>query len=902
MATSSSTKKDSSSSSSSRWHNFSTRISTSLASALLEWLLILFLFITAVFSYVITKFASYCKLKAPCLFCSRIDHVLGKERNGYYLDLICSFHKSEISSLVYCCKHDKLVNIQGVCETCILSAATVDKSNAESSEFLVGDKSVEDESGSVFDQDHPLLGKSERTERTVPGHCSCCSERFALNCYDRNFVFTESRTRSREVDFDVADDGEIESSLYERISAKKVVSVRDQRVRNDRADPLSRVGYTELKINSDTESEYEVPLSDDDGVSVPVRRTDDTEEDIRVPLTDDTEEDKRVPCEYVELPSVDDSNEDLTSGKLGTSASVFEPLLSEPGMQVENTDICGIKTVAAAVESGNGLTELKWQKIERSAVCPSSSEATPFNNVPTLSNKTGVPVEVSKENDDLRTDEEGLTSEQGPSMESEENIKSGNKLKASEEGLEPTIASSDVGQQNPNLLDLGDAYKLAVGNRGRQLSGMLAEHWLGKDSSRVNEDLKILMSQFSATRGTDMSFNDISPRLSINSEEAKSSDVSNSTGMQILQKMISLERNESGLSLDGSIVGEIEGESPVDKLKRQVDHDRKLMNALYKELEEERNASAIAASQALAMITRLQEEKATLHMEALQHLRMMDEQSEYEMEALQNANDLLAEKEKEIEDLEAKVEFYRKNFPNETLLENTVEKNSEMKVKDIGLDHSQCTFVENNGSVPEKSVAENPNIYDKTDILLTSAEEKNIQSVKSSLVEFPDEKLYISQRLKKLEKQVYFFLNTHHSPDNLPNSENIGKEVPENSENLDNNLLTEDSLPSFKLNSDATIDDQSSKKPPVCKQNGEIESSGCSSPVLCENSDLASTRSVVSDFIERLQALEADHSFLEHTINLLSEGGEGLKLLQEIADRLQQLRMIGIRERDHPVA
>ncbi|CAI8615582.1 unnamed protein product [Vicia faba] len=810
MATSSS-KRDSSSSSSSRWHNFSTRISTSLASALLEWLLILFLFTSAVFSYVITKFASYCKLKAPCLFCSRIDHVLG------------------------------------VCETCILSAANA---NPESSKLL-----VEDESGSVF--------TSER------GHCSCCSERFVMNCY-------ESRTRSRVVDFDVVDDVEVE-----KISAKSV---------GDCADPLSRVGYTELKISSDTESQYEVALLDNEGVSVPVHGRDDTEEDVR------------VPCEYVELCSVDDSNEDLTSGKLGTSASVFEPLLSESRMQVENIHVDGIKTAAAAAESGNGLTELKWQKIERSAVCPSPSEATPFNDVPTLSSKIGVPVEVSKENDDFRNDEEGLTSKQGPTVDSEENINSGNKLIASEGGLESTLVSSDIGQQNLNSLDLGDAYKLAVGNRGRQLSGMLAEHWLWKDSSRVNEDLKILMSQFSATRGTDMSFSDISPRLSINSEEAKSSDVSNSTGMQILQKMISLERNESGLSLDGSIVGEIEGESPVDKLKRQVDHDRKLMNALYKELEEERNASAIAASQALAMITRLQEEKATLHMEALQHLRMMDEQSEYEMEALQNANDLLAEKEKEIEDLEAKVEFYRNNFPNEMLLENTVEKNSEMKVKDIGLDHSQCTFVENNESVPEKPVAENPNIYDKTDILLTSAKEKNIQSVKSSIMEFQDEKLYISQRLKKLEKQVYFFLNTHHSQDNLPYSENVGNEYPENSEKLDNNLLTEDSLLSFKLNSDATIDDPSSKKLPVCKQNGETEYSGGCSPVLFENNDLASTRSVVSDFMERLQALEADHSFLEHTISLLSEGGEGIKLLHEIADRLQQLRKIGIRERDHPVA
>ena len=46
-----------------------------------------------------------------------------------------------------------------------------------------------------------------------------------------------------------------------------------------------------------------------------------------------------------------------------------------------------------------------------------------------------------------------------------------------------------------------------------------------------------------------------------------------------LQKRISLERNESGLSLDGSIVSEMEGESMVDRLKRQIDHDRKHMSA-----------------------------------------------------------------------------------------------------------------------------------------------------------------------------------------------------------------------------------------------------------------------------------------------------------------------------------
>ncbi|KAI5408630.1 hypothetical protein KIW84_054463 [Lathyrus oleraceus] len=52
--------------------------------------------------------------------------------------------------------------------------------------------------------------------------------------------------------------------------------------------------------------------------------------------------------------------------------------------------------------------------------------------------------------------------------------------------FESILVFSDIARQNPNFLDLGDAYKLALSNRERQLSGMLTKHWLGKYSLRVN--------------------------------------------------------------------------------------------------------------------------------------------------------------------------------------------------------------------------------------------------------------------------------------------------------------------------------------------------------------------------------------------------------------------------------
>jgi len=54
------------------------------------------------------------------------------------------------------------------------------------------------------------------------------------------------------------------------------------------------------------------------------------------------------------------------------------------------------------------------------------------------------------------------------------------------------------------------------------------------------------------------------------------------------------------------------------------------IGATSAELEEERSAAAIAANQMMAMINRLQEEKAAIQMEALQYQRMMEEQSEYD--------------------------------------------------------------------------------------------------------------------------------------------------------------------------------------------------------------------------------------------------------------------------------
>lgn len=184
---------------------------------------------------------------------------------------------------------------------------------------------------------------------------------------------------------------------------------------------------------------------------------------------------------------------------------------------------------------------------------------------------------------------------------------------AAQDGISSTEEpAKDLSSENSNpipnpipspsgSLSLTDAYNFAIRNRATTLSPSprYEDVITGKDSSRIYEELKLLISQISAARGVDSSWTDISisPRIQQSGDESV---------LHNITKTLSLGRSESIVSMEGSIVSEIEGESTVDRLKRQIDLDRKSISLLYKELEEERSASSIAANQAMAMITRLQ--------------------------------------------------------------------------------------------------------------------------------------------------------------------------------------------------------------------------------------------------------------------------------------------------------
>lgn len=902
-------------------------ISPALASAALEWLLMCMLFINAIFSYLITKFACQWELQTPCLLCSRLDHILGSKKLKYYWDLICGDHKLEISSLVFCHAHNNLVNVHGMCENCLFSFATTNKSNAETYRLLVG--KLGEDSSFVLDQDSLLEDHSSVTRQ-----CSCCNEPWIPRGYCQKLTRAIS-VDSAAADLDVPLSGAIKHDCSNLKKSKQSIPIRSTRQKTSGFDHLSHVGYTELKFNSDTESE--VMLSDDDGKHAVL-------EDISVGYV------KPEPCT---ISLLDDS----VTEKLIDPVSSPEPSIVASKVQSDAISSQTVTAIASSVPVEHGLEELNWQRADSKADSTTLPELISHDNVPPSPIPSDSPQKASKEREIISLDEVPQSSnakETPPEASDENRIISVDSARPSTERINPdkisqeselislvdflpstngaetpvkglkescvsreeeawqrsvtggedlckgesqparrtdtasetNPSSSDNGQQFANLLDLSDAYKLAVGNRGRQLSGVLAEQRAVKDSSRLSEDLKLLLSQLSAAR--EQSMNDMSPRvpispkLSINSDEVKTSDASSIIGMQILQKRITLERNESGLSLDGSIVSEIEGESDTDRLKRQVEHDKKLLSALYKELEEERNASTIAVNQAMAMITRIQEEKATLHMEALQSLRMMEEQAEYDMEALQKTNDLLTEKEKEVQDLEEELEFYRSKFPNEAIFETPI---SDRKATGTRADHSEAGCIEDSASTSTNSVKEK-----QVEGTNTSLADKNIIAVNSSLFDFEDEKSFITQSLKKLKRKLHLFSNNGLSLE-LINSEYSGDK--------ENDMRDLNSKVGAEQNGGA----EESKLSMTDRRGESVQG-----PLLekslgsTQETDLNSLVNEVSDLSQKVEALEADQNFLEHSINSIRYGEEGLQFIQEIASHLKELRKIGIQQREQITA
>lgn len=216
--------------------------------AVLEWVMILLLFIDGFLALFTNEFAKFFELKVPCLLCTRIDHIFIKRNSSfYYNESICEGHKKDISSLAYCHVHKKLSDIRNMCEGCLLSFATEKEADCDKYKSLVG--ILHKDIDCFVDDDKRMSIKSVKNEEeviktasVVLRNCSCCGEPLKLRTkYARN--------------------SSINGNHYTQAPASSPRSPLTWKNEESGNMELPRIQYTKLKFSSDNES----ILPDDEG-------------------------------------------------------------------------------------------------------------------------------------------------------------------------------------------------------------------------------------------------------------------------------------------------------------------------------------------------------------------------------------------------------------------------------------------------------------------------------------------------------------------------------------------------------------------------------------------------------------------------------------------------------------
>ncbi|KAL2558950.1 Myosin-binding protein 2 [Forsythia ovata] len=396
-------------------------------------------------------------------------------------------------------------------------------------------------------------------------------------------------------------------------------------------------------------------------------------------------------------------------------------------------------------------------------------------------------------------------------------------------------------------------------------------------------------------------------------------------------------------SLDGSVTSELEcgdGVVTIEHLKSALRSERKTLRALYAELEEERSASAVAANQTMAMINRLQEEKAAVQMEALQYQRMMEEQSEYDQEALQLLNELMVKREKEKQELEKELEIYRKKV----LEYETKEKMRTLRKSKDGSTRSGFSSASYSNGEDSDGLSIDLNQEAKVEESFYSHLELSNQNtpvdaalnLDESLADFEEERLSILEQLKLLEEklmtldiqdqEVQNFVDFRPIEDfHEENGNHMDENAEENGNHVDENAYFGGEANGHANGFTKEINGKHHQQRRIVGSNGkrllplfDAISDENGNVVLNENGngfesnvvhnsyesklELYNKKFVIVEEVdhlyERLQALEADREFLKHCISSLRKGDKGMDLLQEILQHLRDLRNVEFRVRN----
>ncbi|XP_054809798.1 myosin-binding protein 2-like [Prosopis cineraria] len=935
------------------------KITLVLVYAILEWILIILLLLNSLFSFLILKFADYFGLKRPCVWCTRIDHIIepGDSKNSLR-DLVCEAHASEISKLGFCSTHRRLAESEYMCEDCSSSSQADYVKISKNFGFFPWMKRI----GRIQDA-HDMEIENEKESLS----CSCCrvplDSRFYPHCVliKPSLSFLDY-TKKQNLITEGGVDAEIEKGGHSDLIRLDFAVDQHEDERSTEENKRSHL-VSDVDEGSGGRGE-----EDDDTCACSV--CDNMKEivddhDYKLDLGTDKEQ-EAAEEQNLNIPK-DDQSCDLSLIQIsgteeksqGTSLQHLEFLIHGDDCRLipienhsqhvvdhgidSNEDVILDFDMHAEAEAEPAIEN--WHTFGNTEALSSARESTEASTFNWLE-----PVEVN-----IREATSGFQEEENFEKNQEDSPKVDN-VKANMERREEETCTNIISPASEEAAQIhGDEFDADV-----SIGTEIPEHELGNEYQSQDILLDSNQHECGHDKGEEefVEFRTmvVEPKIPVENNHLSSLDINENENDKapdtptsenedekvpdtpasvenlhhLHKKLLLLERKESGTedSLDGSVISDIDcGELTAEKLKSALKAERKALNTLYAELEEERSASAVAANQTMAMINRLQEEKAAMQMEALQYQRMMEEQSEYDQEALQLLNEIMVKREKENQELEKELEAYRWKVQEYETREKTLMSRRDCTIRSRTSSPSCSNAEDSDGlSIDLNHEAKEENgFYSHQES--SSNENTPVDGVlylEESLSNFEEERVSILEQLKVLEeKLVKLNYEEQHAFDNIKSTEHLcvengngfhdyeddrgqvngfanghAKEI-NGKHHLGKNIMGPKAkrlLPLF----DAIVDSEAEDGVFNGDENGlhfDSLQNGSEENVELEKEKLVIVEEI-DNLYERLQALEADREFLKHCISSLRKGDKGLDLLQEILQHLRDLRSVELRVRN----
>ncbi|KAL3635963.1 hypothetical protein CASFOL_020510 [Castilleja foliolosa] len=907
-------------------HKNTNKITLILTYAALEWILIVLLLLNSLFSYLIIKFAEFFGLKPPCPWCTRIDHLFDPAKGDMNMNrkFLCEVHSKEISKLGFCSVHQKLVDSKDMCEDCLSSRPEIGdfqskkEKVAENGEVSLncsccGVSLVNNNDDDKYSS-YVLLKTSSwddvleyaHKENLIPesedyvsdfaangeNELKNKSEKQMISEFDENLGITDKNTEGNGFISVTVDDlielerGENENSKDKSVQNGFISAIVDELIELERGenenskDKSVQVCVEEDKSIEDSTQHLEFFLDYSGHKLVPIELIDfgtdecEIKEDATIEEDDlikDREVDSEVQVivnENVVVLETDTRNESRFLDIDINEEAKYEMLESMETEEDENSLVFHAKGSC-----------LETNESEHLGVFP-------LNQWP--------------------SEETSNVQEQGwPETEKHSDVQTDNvACEEASQGNNENEADVSIGTEIPDL-DITDEIQVENAERSCQSvqedsvtsSANLDDHGPTQVKEQTVEIQSVSIQDHEHTPNNQSTF-----QIELNkTEEDKIPDTP--TSIDLDKKSLLLENQDfvTEESIDGSVTSELDGGDGVvtiEQLKSALKTERKALQALYAELEEERSASAVATNQTMAMINRLQEEKAAMQMEALQYQRMMEEQSEYDQEALQLLNELMVKREKEKQEVERELEVYRKKLSDY----ETREKFRVLKKSRDGFSSASCSNTEDSDGLSidlNHVVKEEVGVNGNSNFSNLNTPVDAVVNLEESLADFEEERLSILEQLKVLEEKLVSMDDENevifedvNGPVNL--HENGHSNGYSNGKHYTQRRIVgqkgKSLLPLFDAISDENGDGMT--------MNGNVVDHDSYE----SNSEMENKKDAIEEEVdhlyERLQALEADREFLKHCMSSLKKGDKGMDLLQEILQHLRDLRNVELRARN----